>query len=516
LARGWNAAHRVRPSTLSGANGIRFGPDGQLYVAQFLSSQVSVIDVENGRERGLFAAGSGFVAPDDLAFDDNGVLFATEVMDGRVSARLPDGSTRVVAADLPGANGIAIHRGRLFVDEFRPGGRILELYADKSPRVIAEKAPMPNAMCAGPDDLLYYPAVAAGQVWRVHPDRGSPELFLDGLAMPTSVKFSPSGDLIVTEAAVGRVSQIGIATRSSSSLAMLRPGLDNCAFDPDGRLFVSHFIDGGITEILSDGAQREVVAPGLLGPWGIDVDAEGVLYVADGMRLVAVGVEGRQRVIASYTSHGFPGFLRNLVVLGDGSFIVSTSAGAVARCRIGEDAAVLATGLDRITGLAIGPGGAVIVAESGTGRLLELAGANVRVLASGLGSPMGLVCESDGGIVTSDANGGRILGISAGETRILATGLQQPHGLVAREGHYFVVDRGARTLLRVAKTGAVAPIAAGLPMGASPGMKERVLPGTETLAGPLIGYSGLAVHGGNLLVACDGDGSVLEFHEQVL
>jgi glucose/arabinose dehydrogenase len=334
--------------------------------------------------------------------------------------------------------------------------------------------------------------------------------------MPTSVKFSPSGDLIVTEAAVGRVSRIGIATRSSSALAVLRPGLDNCAFDPDGRLFVSHFIDGGITEISSDGAQREVVAPGLLGPWGIDVDAAGVLYIADGMRLLAVGADGRQRIIASYTSQGFPGFLRNLVVSGDGSFIVSTSAGAVARCRVGEDAAVLATGLDQITGLAIGPGGAVIVAESGTGRLLELADANVCVLASGLGRPMGVVCESDGGIVTSDAQGGRILSISGAETRILAAGLQQPQGLVAREGHYFVADRGAGTVLRVSNTGAVAPIAVGLPMGAAPGMSERVLPGTETLAGPLIAYSGLAIHGGSLLVACDGDGSVLELREQVL
>ena len=80
----------------------------------------------------MFSDGSGFVAPDDIAFDDGGVLFATEVMDGRVSARLPNGATRVVAADLPGANGIVFHRGRLFVDEFRPGGRILELYADKA------------------------------------------------------------------------------------------------------------------------------------------------------------------------------------------------------------------------------------------------------------------------------------------------------------------------------------------------------------------------------------------------
>jgi len=42
----WQSAYVLEPSSLSGANGIRFAPDGQLYVAQFLSSQISEIDVE--------------------------------------------------------------------------------------------------------------------------------------------------------------------------------------------------------------------------------------------------------------------------------------------------------------------------------------------------------------------------------------------------------------------------------------------------------------------------------------
>jgi len=78
-------------------------------------------------------------------------------MDGRVSARSPGGEIRVIAANLPGANGIAIHSDRIFVDEFRPGGRLLE-YMPTAERheLLVDDAQMPNALCAGPDGLLYY------------------------------------------------------------------------------------------------------------------------------------------------------------------------------------------------------------------------------------------------------------------------------------------------------------------------------------------------------------------------
>lgn len=506
----WAANYRVEPSPLAGANGIRFSPDGRLYIAQFLSSQVSVVDPRRGTAHSVFAAGAGFIAPDDLAFDGDGVLFATEVMDGRISARLPDGGTRVVAADVPRANGITFHQGRLYVDEFRPDGRILEIYADKAPRVIAERVSMPNALCAGPDGFLYYPAVVAGEVWRVHPDHGKPELVIGGLAMPTSVKCSPAGHLVVTEAGIGRISTIDVLKRLKTSFANLRPGIDNCDFGPEGTLFVSHFIDGGVVEILGDGTLREVIAPGLLGPWGIGVDHTGMLYIADGMRLLQVDPSGRQRTLSGYTMGEFPGFLRNLIVLSDRSFIVATSAGSVVRWRLGEEPITLAAGLNQITGLATNKHGAVIVAESGTGRLLKVTHSNVSVIASGLGSPMGVICETDDTYVVSDARNGCLHHVKSEQVQTLVTGLQEPHGLVSEGDGYVVVDRGAKTLMRVAKSGTIEVLASNLPLGVHPGVKERVLPGTETLVGPLIGYSALATHRGSLFVGCDGDGSVLE------
>ena len=65
--------------------------------------------------------------PDDLVFDSEGNLYATEITEGRVSMRAPNGTTRVLQGDMPCANPITIHQGRLFAGECRPGGRIMEL-----------------------------------------------------------------------------------------------------------------------------------------------------------------------------------------------------------------------------------------------------------------------------------------------------------------------------------------------------------------------------------------------------
>ena len=115
------------PSRLFGANGLRTGPDGRVYIAQVTGSQISALDVATGRLDTVSAKGGDIIAPDDVAFDAEGNLYATEVMDGRVSMRDAAGRTRVLRDDVPSANGITFHRGRLFIGECRAGGRLLEL-----------------------------------------------------------------------------------------------------------------------------------------------------------------------------------------------------------------------------------------------------------------------------------------------------------------------------------------------------------------------------------------------------
>src|SRR6202163_1266887 len=84
-ADGWRLERVTAPSRLFGANGLRTGPDGRVYVAQVTGSQVSALDLSTGLLDTVSPKGGDIIAPDDVAFDADGNLYATEVMDGRVS-----------------------------------------------------------------------------------------------------------------------------------------------------------------------------------------------------------------------------------------------------------------------------------------------------------------------------------------------------------------------------------------------------------------------------------------------
>lgn len=109
-AAGWRVERRTPPSRLYGANGLRTGPDGRVYVAQVTGSQISALDVGTGELETISPLGSDVVAPDDIAFDTHGNMYITAYYDGRVSVRSRDGSTRVLRDDVPGANGITVHQ----------------------------------------------------------------------------------------------------------------------------------------------------------------------------------------------------------------------------------------------------------------------------------------------------------------------------------------------------------------------------------------------------------------------
>src|SRR3954462_1879759 len=121
-ALGWQISRLTPASGLFGANGKQFGPAGRLYVTQAFGSQITAINVSSGSLEIISPLGGAIVAPDDVAFDSRGTMYVTEGMSARVGARTPDGTVRVLADNLPGANGITVHQDRVFIDEFRRGG----------------------------------------------------------------------------------------------------------------------------------------------------------------------------------------------------------------------------------------------------------------------------------------------------------------------------------------------------------------------------------------------------------
>jgi sugar lactone lactonase YvrE len=511
LAEGWTFERLTPPSRLFGANGLRTGPDGRIYVAQVTGSQISALDIATGELKTVSAKGGEIIAPDDVAFDPRGNLYATEVMDGRVSMLGVDGRTRVLRDDVPCSNGITVHKGRLFIGECRIGGRILELDLNGgAPRVLVDNVPMPNAMEVGPDGLLYYPVMGTNEIWRINPEGGTPERVVGDLGVPDAVKFDSKGFIVSTQVHTGEVLRIDPRNGERTVLAKLDPGLDNLTFVGD-RLFVSNFT-GQITEILGRGETRTLLAGGLNWPLDLAANDDGNLYVSDGTNLYALLRGGKLQVVGMLFSPGWPGFIRGLTSVGLGEFVVTTSNGQVSRYRpANNESEVLAEGLDQLYGVAVAHGGAIVVAELGAGRVLSVQSGKVEVLASGLRDPLGVVIDSDGTRLVSEAGAGRVVKLTGSGVETVVDGLQTPHGLLVRDGQLYIVDAGAKTLIAYdLKSKARRTIASDLPVGAPPGVTPKPLRGLPPFSGPQGPFAGIAAGpDGTLYISADAEGSVL-------
>jgi sugar lactone lactonase YvrE len=516
VASGWKCTQLTPPSALFGANGMRMGPDGKLYVAQAFGSQVSAVDPVSGAVEVISPKGGPIVGPDDLAFDSKGTLYITEVMSARVCARSPNGESHIIADNVLGANGVTVHQDRIFMDECRPGGRMWELYADgRAPRQIADNLPLPNALRLGPDGNIYFPVLGENAIWRIPLNGGRPEPFAKDLGLPTAVKINSKGEIVSTQGQTGEILKIDIQSGTKRVHAKVRPGLDNLEVTPDDRIFISHFTDGGVAELMADGTERRLIEPGFCGPAGIAVASDGTLYASDGISMAAVERDGSQRRVGMLFDGAFPGFVRGLAAATNGNVVVSTTAGDVTTYHpTSHEMTEHAKGLQEVYGVAVGPGGAVVVAEGGTGRVLVISGKEVKTAASGLSRPSGVATANDGSCFVAEAGKGRVVHINGGVSEAVG-GLKEPHGVLLDGDDLYIVDVGAHELVRFStKTRQRETIATNLPVGAPPGVVPHVLAGIPgLLAGPLTPFAGITQsRDGTIYVAADGEGSILAFH----
>ena len=507
-APGWQISRFTSASGLFGANGMQFGPDGRLYATQAFGSQITAINISSGSLEIISPLGGPIVAPDDVAFDSSGTMYVTEVMSTRVCARTPDGTVRVIADNLPGANGITVHQDRVFIDEFRRGGRIFELYprSGRAPRLITDDLRGPNALMVGPDGKLYFPLVPQGEVWRVDIETGAREKVVDGLKSPPAVKFNRRGELIVPQAGNGEVVRIDVQSGSKTVIAKVRPGIDNFAFSPDNRMFISHFVDGGVAEVATDGsnAERILVPPGFVGPWGLACGSAGQLYANDGLSLAVLSPTKEITRLGGLLDNSFPGFVRSLAAGAPGELWLTTITGDVVQYfPSGQPFKMLVRKLQNPYGLAPVKDGAVVVAESGSGKLLRVdAAGQVSTVTTGLSQPCEVVAANDGTLFVSELGKGRVVRVdAAGTVSSVIDKLDKPKGLALRQNTLLVLDRGTKELRAVnLATGQQQLLAFQLPVG-DPGSTSR---------SPMDFSGGLAVgNDGTIYIAGDGEGSVL-------
>ena len=117
----------------------------------------------------------------------------------------------------------------------------------------------------------------------------------------------------------------------------------------------------------------------------------------------------------------------------------------------------------------------------------------------------------DGTCFVSEAGAGRVVELTGSGVETVLDGLQRPQGILVRDGQLYVVDAGAKELIEFdLESKARRTIAAGLPVGAPPGVVPKPLRGLPPFSGPQGPFAGIAAGpDGTLYLSADAEGSVL-------
>ncbi|GAB2663630.1 SMP-30/gluconolactonase/LRE family protein [Prescottella soli] len=510
-APGWSMKTVREPARLFGANGVRLHADGRLWVSELVGEHVSAWDADSDTLSTASPMGSELRGPDDIAFDSEGTVYATETMNGRVSGRRADGSYFVLVDDCPAVNGITVdpETDTLYVDEMREGGRVLEVdrHQRNRVRVIAEGLDWLNALEMGPDRRLYMPQVFAGTVLAVDPESGAVETVVDGLAHPTAVKFASDGRLVVTQSSLGEVTAVDLTTGERQRLVRLAPGVDNFDIDERGYIYVSNFVEASVARYsMETGELDKALSTGsFLGPYQIASAADGYVVADHGSvcRLDDTGnVERLSRLLLDQP------FVAVGVAEVDGVLVALTQAGEVFRLddsgewvKIygsldGANSEYFGQDADGVNAIGVGDGQLLVGMLRGDVVVLDLEGNVKSRQASGL-STVTAISGGHGAIVVSDETAGSVLVLGEGEPLALK-GFERPQGVALTEDGVVVADQGSRQVVYASLDGERREVvAADLPFGLPRLQADDGRRSSVTIA-----------KDGSIVIGCDGDGSV--------
>lgn len=444
---------------IAGANGIIFSPDGLLYIASVIGSNITVIDPESGEIVKQLGVSEGIVGPDDLAFSDNGTLFWTSILTGEIGAMNTEGEKFTAAQLSPGVNPITFSNdGRLFVSQCFFGVNLYEIDPEgkTETRLISDELGPGcglNGMDWGPDNRLYGPRWFTGQVVSFDVDENTMRVEAEGFSTPAAVKFDSKGVLHVLDTGAGEV--VRIDENGKKVVAHLSPGLDNLAFDQNDRLFVSSFTDGFVQRVEADGALTQLLPSGMSHPGGITLLGDQIV-VADlhAIRFFNKKTGDQTEVQRNVLGTGKMGGAINIQADDENLILVSWIDNDV---RVWDPIAKhVVEQYGDLNGpvAAIRYGGDMIVTTSKGVVGVSSAGSNILF---DLPSPTGLAVEG-GDLYLTDRESGSIYKIGHDdkileEAELITSGLDAPEGLVVTKEGFAVVEAISGNIVSIDASG---------------------------------------------------------------
>jgi DNA-binding beta-propeller fold protein YncE len=273
------------------------------------------------------------------------------------------------------------------------------------------------------------------------------QCLIEGIPSPAAVRARPNGNLIIARYADGVVEEYDIRMRDRHVIANLDPALDSLAVTPDNRVFVSNGMDGSVTEVLSDFKYNPIVPGGLFGPYGLAVQEDGSLWVADGLSLGRLSGSTIARPLTMFSPDGLepidiaqiPGHVFVLSWSGDVvCYKDVTKPGLRVKAPRGQYAALFAFD-DTHTG----------IVDRTRNRLLQMdSDGTVVDVMTGLDDPVAAWRDTDGSIYLIQRGGKELMSLSAdGASRKSLAKFQRARGVAGDGDWLYVADIGTRQVI---------------------------------------------------------------------
>ena len=493
----------VTGAKIAGVNGIHFGPDGMLYAASVIGSDISVINTETGEIIKRYGIEDGVIGPDDVAFNSKGEFYWTSILTGEVAGFTIEGNKIISGNPGIGVNPITFSDDdRLFVAQCFYDNGIFELDPSgaNEPRVILEKLGDfcgLNGMDWGPDGRLYGPRWFNNEIVSLDVDTGEIRKEASGFNVPAAVKFNSKGILHVLDTGAGKVYKV--VDKINVEVASITNGLDNLAINADDEIFVSSYSEGSILKI-GENSIEEILPGGISHAGGLSVYKNDIV-VADVQSVKAYSTEGGSESWNYKNTFRVSPIGANTAVSTFEDYVILTSwvdntlkimkpeSGEILGSFEGLNVPVSATKFNDSVAVALDGDGTITLFNFDTNQST--------LLASGFKAPTHIINYEDGLLVSDRDLGELILVDEEGNKSTLIKGLDSPEGLALRGNSIYVFEGNTGEIKEIIN-GTIKILGALKP--GSPAQSE--------FQPPSMIFNGLAIHNDFLYVAGEAEKSL--------